>query len=88
MQGVPYPAAVIFHPEQKHDDARPDCAHQRMVEHLHREAPFQSGDLFCNGLLGKIVDMIPSTAHQNICTNQYKVRLTSLAHIHLYTVRV
>lgn len=63
VQGVSYPPTVISHPEQKHDYACSDGTHQWMIEHLHRKAPFQRGDLFCDSLLGKVIDMIASAAH-------------------------
>lgn len=57
--------ALILYSEEKHDNRSADRTHHRVVEELHREAPFHSFNLLCYRLFGQIICMIASVAQKH-----------------------
>ena len=58
---------TIFHSEKESNDRRTDCAHHRMVEHLHCKAPLRSENLLIDGLFGNVGAVVACVAVDDIC---------------------
>lgn len=58
--------ALVLDSEEKHNDGCTDCAHERVIEHLHGETPFQSQHLLLHCLFRKLAGMVPGVREENI----------------------
>jgi hypothetical protein len=66
MQRVANSASLVHHPEEKHDNRRPDGPHKRMVEHLDREIPVVCYKLLLHRHLRQVPCVVAGTAEKNV----------------------